>query len=265
MQKLLLPSSRSHRRQAPEDDDTRSHLRAILTSIKHHQQSERLPRLHNQSVQISSSLPKPDDQCGPDRRCSLPQIDRHRKPTRHSTMNSPEGHIISNYLHAQLQVKLPPPPKPKRKKPRSKQPKREERDSATIQQAELETVRGQENSRYASIESKKDYSLKEEPMKHYVQQKEERKKREWKEKSPLELETYFFFLKKRVEPDVQPSTLNKQHSKAEVTVLMPEKENLPHFIKHYQPKLKELKVLDLIRKEHFSIDYQDGELFFGEV
>lgn len=39
-----------------------------------------------------------------------------------------------------------------------------------------------------------DYSLKEEPMKHYVQERLDRKKREWKEKSPLELVTYFYQL-----------------------------------------------------------------------
>lgn len=69
-------------------------------------------------------------------------------------------------------------------------------ENATINQADLDTIR--HSSKFRSIENNKEYSLKEEPMKHYVQQRIERKKREWKETCPLELETYFASVKDKV-------------------------------------------------------------------
>jgi hypothetical protein len=102
-------------------------------------------------------------------------------------LNSYEKHIISNYLNANLRYgkKDASPTKSKKTnrkllkyqvqtahKYKSKTTRREKK--GTIEQADLDTL-----SAYQSIEqpNKKEYSLKEEPMKHYVQEKIERKKR----------------------------------------------------------------------------------------
>lgn len=42
-------------------------------------------------------------------------------------------------------------------------------EDTTIHQADFDTIR--DKSQYQSIDNKKDYSLKEEPMKHYVNEK----------------------------------------------------------------------------------------------
>lgn len=49
-----------------------------------------------------------------------------------------------------------------------------------------------------------------------------------------------------------------------IKVKLPPKDQLTTFIKHYQPKFKEIRTIDLIKKQGFTVDLADDYLYFGE-
>ena len=75
-------------------------------------------------------------------------------------------------------------------------------------------------------------------MKHYVQNRQARKQEEWKETAPLKLVTYFAATKQKVEGSHLVSTFRPTTVHKKVGVVLPSKEKLPLFIKHYHPRSK---------------------------
>lgn len=51
-------------------------------------------------------------------------------------------------------------------------------------------------------------------------------------------------------------------NKSEV-IRMPEKEKVSTFIKGYLPKNKEIRMVELIKKENFSVDITQDSIYFG--
>jgi hypothetical protein len=79
----------------------------------------------------------------------------------------------------------------------------------------------------------------------------------------MQLETCFVKLKKKAENlhDASPKAIREKITE---DIVLPTKEEVTDFIKHYTTKNKEIKLFELIRKPSFTVDLDDKFLYFGE-